>query len=108
MPASSVAQQNFMRLVYAYKTGGLKKSEVSPQIVATAKEMTKKQIDDYTTAKKNAPDKAPMARQDMPEASIDVEGISLQDLIGFLAQLDKMEQNSMPWMSRSKQYLRLN
>ena len=108
MPASSIAQQNFMRLVNAYKKGGLKKSEVSPQVVATAKEMTKKQIEDYTTAKKNAPDKAPMARQDMPEASVEIEDISLKDLIGFLAELEKMEQSSMPYMPRSKMYMKIN
>jgi hypothetical protein len=105
MPASSIAQQNFMRLVNAYKKGGLKKSEVSPAVVATAKEMTKKQISDYTTAKKGAPDKAPMARQDMPEASVE---ISLKDLIGFLAELEKMEQSSMPYMRRSKMYMKIN
>ena len=97
MPATSIAQQNFMRLVYAYKQGGLKKSEVSPAVVKTAKEMTKKQIEDYTTAKKNAPDKAPMARNGV-ESSIEIEGITLTDLQEFLKYLESVdaEQASMP------------
>ena len=97
MPASSIAQQNYMKLVNAYKKGGLKKSEVSPAIVATAKEMTKKQISDYMVAKKGAPDKAPMQRNGV-ESSIQIEGITLTDLQEFLKYLESVEteQASMP------------
>jgi hypothetical protein len=108
MPSISQSQQNYMQLVNAYKNKALKKSDVTPSVVATAKSMTQKQIDDMLKVKKNAPEKAPMARAD---GSIEISDISIEDLMGFLAYLesmDKGEMASMPYMPRSKQYLRLN
>ena len=101
MPATSISQQNFFKLVNAYKKGGLKKSEVSKDIVSAAKEMTKKQIGDYLKVKKNAPDTAPSNNR--MDASM-YEDITLEDLYKFekLMQLYDTQNNS-----RSKKYIRM-
>ena len=100
MPAVSQAQANLFRLVNAYKQKALTKKDVSPQVVAMAKDLTKKQISDYMVAKKGAPDKAPMARTGMEgvDTSIEIEGITLTDLQEFLKYLESVgaEQASMP------------
>ena len=111
MPATSISQQNFFKLVNAYKKGGLKKSEVSKDIVSAAKEMTKKQIGDYLKVKKNAPDKAPsnmrMDASIINDPNIDpseYEDISLEDLYKFekLMQLYDTQNNS-----RNNNYIKL-
>jgi len=111
MPATSIAQQNFFKLVNAYKKGGLKKSEVSKEVVSAAKEMTKKQIGDYLKVKKNAPDTAPsnmrMDASVINDPNIDpteYEDITLEDLYKFekLMNLYDTQNNS-----RSKKYIRM-
>ena len=57
MPSESIAQQNFFKLVNAYKSGAIPKSQVSKSVVETAKSLTKKEIEDYLKVKKNAPEK---------------------------------------------------
>jgi len=87
MPAVSIAQQNFFKLVNAYKKGGLKKSEVSKDIVATAKSLTKKDIEDYLKVKKNAPDKVESKSMDTsPSSNTD---ITVDDALEFLAYIDR-------------------
>lgn len=98
MPAVSIAQQNFFKLVNAYKKGGLKKSEVSKDVVATAKSLTKKDIEDYLKVKKNAPDKVESKSMDTPSSNTD---ITEQDILEFAAYINRT-------MYRSKMYIRLN
>jgi len=111
MPATSIAQQNFFKLVNAYKKGGLKKSEVSKEVVSAAKEMTKKQIGDYLKVKKNAPDVSPsnnrMDANILNDPNIDptiYEDITLEDLYKFekLMELYDTQNNT-----RSKKYIRM-
>lgn len=110
MPATSISQQNFFKLVNAYKKGGLKKSEVSKDIISAAKEMTKKQIGDYLKLKKNAPDTAPSNNRmdaSMMDMNIDpseYSDITLEDLYKFekLMNLYDTQNNS-----RSKKYIRM-
>lgn len=47
MPSVSRKQQNFFRLVKAYKNGKIKKKDVSQSIVDAANGMTKKQISHF-------------------------------------------------------------
>jgi hypothetical protein len=63
MPSTSESQQNFFKLVNAYKKGGLKKSEVTKPVIDTAKYMTKKDIEDYLKLEK----KSAMEMYDMNE-----------------------------------------
>ena len=63
MPSTSESQQNFFKLVNAYKKGGLKKSEVTKSVIDTAKYMTKKDIEDYLKLEK----KSAMEMYDMNE-----------------------------------------
>ena len=87
MPAVSIAQQNFFKLVNAYKKGGLKKSEVSKDVVATAKSLTKKDIEDYLKVKKNAPDKVESkSMYDSPSSNTE---ITEQDVYELLSYIDK-------------------
>ena len=90
MPAVSQAQQNFFKLVNAYKKGGLKKSEVSKDVVATAKEMSKSAISDYLKLKKDAPEKVPSNRT-MMEDNV-YEDITLEDLYKFQALMELYDQ----------------
>jgi len=87
MPAVSIAQQNFFKLVNAYKKGGLKKSEVSKDIVATAKSLTKKDIEDYLKVKKNAPDKVESKSMDISPSSN--TSITEQDVYELLSYINK-------------------
>lgn len=98
MPAVSIAQQNFFKLVNAYKKGGLKKSEVSKDVVATAKSLTKKDIEDYLKVKKNAPDKVESKSMDTPSSNTD---ITEQDILEFAAYINRT-------MYRSKMYIPMN
>jgi hypothetical protein len=111
MPATSIAQQNFFKLVNAYKKGGLKKSEVSKDVVAAAKEMNKKQISDFLKVKKNAPDVAPSnMRMDLSivnDPNIDpsmYEDITLEDLYKFEKL---MELYDTQYNSRTNKYIKL-
>ena len=90
MPAVSQAQQNFFKLVNAYKKGGLKKSEVSKDVVATAKEMSKSAISDYLKLKKDAPEKVSSNRT-MMEDNV-YEDITLEDLYKFQALMELYDQ----------------
>lgn len=105
MPAVSQAQQNFFKLVNAYKKGGLKKSEVSKEIVSTAKEMTKKQIGDYLDLKKNAPDKMPSNRDIMQDPVY--EDITLEDLYKFQALMDLYDQQDNTDTAMRRRTIRL-
>ena len=121
MPAVSQKQAALFRLVNAYKAGALKKKDVSPQVVAMAKDLTKKQVSDYITAKKNAPETVAAAREDMPSsgsmdtampdlptASIEVEDIAIEDLLAFLEYLVQLEAEQTNAMKPySKRYIRL-
>lgn len=98
MPAVSIAQQNFFKLVNAYKKGGLKKSEVSKDVVATAKSLTKKDIEDYLKVKKNAPDKIE-SKSDISSPS-DTPDITEQDILEFAAYINRN-------MYRERMYIRL-
>jgi transcription elongation GreA/GreB family factor len=94
MPAISEAQQNFFKLVNAYKKGGLKKSEVSKEVVSAAKEMTKKEIADYLTLKKrnmhdiNAEDDT---LEDIDPSYTVYEDITMEDILKFKAILDMLD-----------------
>jgi len=99
MPAVSIAQQNFFKLVNAYKKGGLKKSEVSKDIVATAKSLTKKDIEDYLKVKKNAPDKVESKSIDISPSSKD--SITEQDVYELLSYIDKS-------IYRNRMYIQMN
>ena len=111
MPATSISQQNFFKLVNAYKKGGLKKSEVSKEVVSAAKEMTKKQIGDYLKVKKNAPDASPSNNRIdaniLNDPNIDpseYNDITLEDLYKFEKLMNLyIAQNN----SRSKKYIRM-
>ena len=92
MPAVSTAQQNFFKLVNAYKKGGLKKSEVSKDVVSTAKEMSKSAISDYLKLKKNAPEKVPNNRDMMQDPVY--EDITLEDLYKFQALMELYQQDN--------------
>ena len=107
MPATSIAQQNFFKLVNAYKKGGLKKSEVSKEVVSAAKELTKKQIGDFLKVKKNARSNMRMEPSMVEYEDIDPEeysDITLEDLYKFqiLMELYDMQNNS-----RNKNYIKL-
>ena len=113
MPATSEAQMNFFRLVNAYKKGGLKKSEVSKDVVATAKEMTKKQISDYLTLKKrnmHNTDNADTLEDIDPSYEV-YEDITMQDILKFKAILDMLDiapnAEGHLIMGRSSKYIRM-
>lgn len=92
MPATSEAQMNFFRLVNAYKKGGLKKSQVSKDVVATAKEMSKKQIADYLTMKKRSMHEGDDDTLEDIDPSYEVyEDISMEDVLKFKAILDMLD-----------------
>ena len=112
MPAVSEAQMNFFRLVNAYKKGGLKKSQVSKEVVAAAKEMTKKQISDYLKLKKrsiNNYDDDTLEDID-PTYSV-YEDISMEDILKFKAILDMLDisadEKGNLVMGRSSKYIRV-
>ena len=93
MPAVSEAQQSFFRLVNAYKQGALKKSQVSPSVVATAKEMSRKEIADYLKLKKRnmteGYDDDTLEPID-PSYAI-YEDITMEDVLKFKAILDMLD-----------------
>ena len=99
MPAVSIAQQNFFKLVNAYKKGGLKKSEVSKDVVATAKSLTKKDIEDYLKVKKNAPDK--VESKSINESPSDIPDITEEDVYELLSYIDKS-------VYRNRMYIPMN
>jgi len=51
MPSKSKKQQKFMGMVYAFKKGELKPSEVSERVKKAAKSMTIKQAKDFAATK---------------------------------------------------------
>ncbi len=79
MPSTSESQQNFFKLVNAYKKGGLKKSEVSKSVIDTAKSMTKKDIIDYLKLEK----KSAMEMYDMNEEEYETS-LSPDDINKFI------------------------
>ncbi len=79
MPSTSESQQNFFKLVNAYKKGGLKKSEVSKSVIDTAKSMTKKDIIDYLKLEK----KSAMEMYDMNEEEYETS-LSTEDINKFI------------------------
>jgi len=79
MPSTSESQQNFFKLVNAYKKGGLKKSEVSKSVIDTAKYMTKKDIEDYLKLEK----KSAMEMYDMNEEEYETS-LSPEDINKFI------------------------
>jgi hypothetical protein len=91
MPAISEAQMNFFRLVNAYKKGGLKKSQVSKDVVATAKEMSKKQIADYLTMKKRSMHEGDDTLEDIDPSYEVYEDITMEDVLKFKAILDMLD-----------------
>jgi hypothetical protein len=107
MPAVSQAQQNFFKLVNAYKKGGLKKSEVSKDVVQTAKEMTKKQIADYLYLKKRNDEYLPNID---PTESV-YEDITMEDVLKFQAILDMLDiapnEQGHLIQGRSSKYIRM-
>lgn len=110
MPATSEAQMNFFRLVNAYKKGGLKKSQVSKDVVKTAKEMSKKQIADYLTMKKRSMHEGDDDTLEDIDPSYEVyEDISMEDVLKFKAILDMLdiEPNEEGHLIQSRRTIRL-
>ena len=49
MPAKSQAQKNFFQLVLAYKEGEIGEDEVSQDVIDTAEDMSKDEIEKFAT-----------------------------------------------------------